>query len=136
MNSNIWPKIFLTYRLMIIRILRRPRSRLPSIPRMYRWWSWKPCQIHLPLPQRNHLQPRIFHLRLVVQLRLLRSWRTLLFERRYCCWTWSCHRRWIPRICLISTRIIRFPKRRSSSFLWSWQTRTCQARKEVKRKLD
>ena len=55
------------------RLLRRSGHRVPGLPRLHRRRQRWPPQELLPLPQRHHLQPELLHLRLVVQLRLLRS---------------------------------------------------------------
>ena len=66
---------------------------MPSLPHLHIWrqgWSW---QIFLPLPQRNHFQPELLHLRLVVQLWLLWGRNSLLYQRRHCQWTCCFSRR-------------------------------------------
>lgn len=52
------------------RLLRRPWGTVPGVPHLRGRWSRRTCQVQLPLPQWNRLQPTILHLRLVVQRRL------------------------------------------------------------------
>ena len=79
--------------MIIFRILCRSWSSMPSFPHLYRWWTRWTRQVLFPLPQRHHLQPKLLHLWLVVQLRLCwgrRSLRSQRWDRR---WTW-CFSRW------------------------------------------
>ena len=66
---------------------------MPSLPHLHIWRQGWSRQILLPLPQRNHLQPELLHLRLVVQLWLLWGWNSLLNQRWYCQWTCCFSRR-------------------------------------------
>ena len=66
---------------------------MPSLPHLHIWRQGWSRQILLPLPQWNHLQPELLHLRLVVQLWLLWGRNTLQYQRRHCRWTCCFSRR-------------------------------------------